>query len=992
MISSTALDLPEHRRQVIDACLRQSILPIAMEHLPARDASALQVSLNMMDEADVFIGVYGWRYGWVPDGAASSITELEFDRAVELKRAGKMKEILVFLMHAEHDVKQRDVEADAGAQKRLKKFKKRASTGRICREFRNPDDLRGLVVEALADFRRRLAAAKAEPEVPQFHIPPFIPDLPRPYIAHPYLLLETERVVGRQHELELLTRWVREIDHGNQKPILSVIALGGMGKSALTWKWFEEVAPNEVRDFTGRMWWSFYESNAHWENFVVHALAYMAELSESEARKLAPSEREERLLRLLDTHRFLIVFDGLERILLAYSRMDAAHLCDDNLDSDTANALASTSGLPEHVRESYIEKHRLRRCADLRAGAFLRKLARVRCSKILISSRLYPAELQTQSAQLRPGCDALFLEGMTDNDALALWREFLASDEGGTADELLPLFGAIGNYPLLLRALAGEVARYRRAPGDFRRWRKDHSDFDPVSLPLNNAKTHVLSYALSGLNEPQQRVLHMLAAFRMPTPWETLRDISVGEWRSCRTDRDLDDALTNLEDRGLVSWDRAANRYDLHPIVRAVVWAALNPAARQDVHGTLHAYFNAIPTQSYETIQTLDELTPAIELFYMLTDSGHFEGAYRVFVDRIESVLLKRLSAGRRLIELLERFFPNGIKSGAAFKSQVSPFKSDLYESALVNCLALAYDITGEPAKAAVMFGRAIALDEYNKRDRDLSVHRCNLALALWPSGHLRDAYRVIRRALRDVWLQSSYKTRTYAIISSARGEYVEASAFLLKELSRCGDPRQQGTISAHLAQTYLWSGNYPDALAYSQSAWTLAHVERRERDLVRSARVCGLAALLNGDLASAADRLHEAVVRAREINFVQEELPALIGLAELNRQCKNYDASRELLEDVWSGAERGPYPLWHSDARNVLVQIERDVNDRRQAIESALHAYRLAWCDGPPFCYEHGLAIARRHLRELNVAEPSIAAHLVRSSDEVQSSDSAVS
>lgn len=38
MISSTSLDLPEHRKEVMDACLRQDIFPKAMEHLPARDA------------------------------------------------------------------------------------------------------------------------------------------------------------------------------------------------------------------------------------------------------------------------------------------------------------------------------------------------------------------------------------------------------------------------------------------------------------------------------------------------------------------------------------------------------------------------------------------------------------------------------------------------------------------------------------------------------------------------------------------------------------------------------------------------------------------------------------------------------------------------------------------------------------------------------------------------------------------------------------------
>src|SRR6185436_12877522 len=88
MISSTALDLPEHRERVFDACIAEGFFPIGMEHLPARDASGIQVSIEMVDQADVYIGIYAWRYGWVPDfdnPGKISITEMEFNRALERK-------------------------------------------------------------------------------------------------------------------------------------------------------------------------------------------------------------------------------------------------------------------------------------------------------------------------------------------------------------------------------------------------------------------------------------------------------------------------------------------------------------------------------------------------------------------------------------------------------------------------------------------------------------------------------------------------------------------------------------------------------------------------------------------------------------------------------------------------------------------------------------------------------------------------------------------
>jgi len=37
-----------------------------------------------------------------------------------------------------------------------------------------------------------------------------------------------------------------------------------------------------------------------------------------------------------------------------------------------------------------------------------------------------------------------------------------------------------GNYPLLIRALAGEIAEYRLAPGYFDQWMADNPNFNPV--------------------------------------------------------------------------------------------------------------------------------------------------------------------------------------------------------------------------------------------------------------------------------------------------------------------------------------------------------------------------------------------------------------------------------------------------------------------------------------------------------------------------------
>ena len=97
------------------------------------------------------------------------------------------------------------------------------------------------------------------------------------------------------------------------------------------------------------------------------------------------------------------------------------------------------------------------------------------------------------------------------------------------------------------------------------------------------------------------------------------------------------------------------------------------------------------------------------------------------------------------------------------------------------------------------------------------------------------------------------------------------------------------------------------------------------------------------------------------------------MALAELRRRQGEAKAAREFLEDVWEPAERGPYPLIHADALNVLAQIERDEGNTKAAIEAATKAYRLAWCDGPPFAYHWGLEKAKLHLKELGAPEPEM-------------------
>ncbi|MFY9618918.1 MAG: DUF4062 domain-containing protein [Pyrinomonadaceae bacterium] len=310
MISSTALDLPEHRAAVKEACIAAGFFPIGMEHLPARDASGIKVSLEMVDRADLYLGIYAWRYGWVPDfdnPKKISITEMEFDRAIERKTEGKLREILIFTAHKEHPCTFEDVEADKDAQKRLTEFKTKAADGRVRKEFKSAEELRRLISEALHHFLQRDPSEEVlATSTPRTSIPHNLPSL-QPFF-------------GREDELKKIAD---ALDPASRTWGALIDGPGGMGKTSLAVRAaydasaddFEKIAfvslksreldDDGVRDLSG---------------FLISGLAELLnelakELGHADIAKAVENERPRMLLDALRGTKTLLILDNLESLL-----------------------------------------------------------------------------------------------------------------------------------------------------------------------------------------------------------------------------------------------------------------------------------------------------------------------------------------------------------------------------------------------------------------------------------------------------------------------------------------------------------------------------------------------------------------------------------------------------------------------------------------------------------------------------------------------------
>jgi tetratricopeptide (TPR) repeat protein len=877
MISSTALDLPEHREEIRQGCERAGFEPRVMEHLPAVDADATEGSLRMVEEADVYVGVFAYRYGYIPDGHETSITEMEYNRAVELN-----KPRLIFFAHKDHPIKIEDVETGPGEAK-LKALKDRLGKERVVTFFHSPKDLRAQVVEALTALGKQFDTEKtggaAASGAAKLHRTTSISAPPNPYIAHPYTLLQSRDLVGRRAELNALTDWVaKPSSRVFDARIFCFVAIGGMGKSALTWKWFNQIAPNEMKQLSGRIWWSFYESDATFENFLNRALNYVSGQSEDEVRTLPWQEREAQLLQHLDEKPYLFALDGLERVLVAYNRMDASSLADDEYDEKCANYVTGAIGLPTTAAQSFIGQHRLRQTTDPRAGTFLQKLTRINRSRVLISTRLYPWALQLPNGAPRPGCFAYFLPGLSDDDALALWRNLGVS---GSRAELVPIFQSVAGHPLLVQALASEIANYRNAPRDFARWRRDHSQFDPTSLPLIQSRTHILEFALKGLSEKVHEILSMVVGFRMPATYATLEALLVGQGKACGSAQELDRILTELEDRGLVGWDREANRYDAHPIVRGVVWQLTNANDRQAIYTALEAHFEPMVAPDEGKVKTLADLTSAIEHYHTLVSLGRYDDACNLFHRRLSATTSYRLAAHRERIALLERLFPEGIANSPALTDNNN-------QAYALNELAHSYVLSGHPSQGPSLFSRAAEIYQQLDSQRNRQTVLSNLAGSFSDIGALRPAIAVLTQSLiLNHQLKDRYREIsclwTFGRLLSLMGNRARASLALVRARQMAvtrAVPQSEGVATAVLSQHLVQVGEITSAASLADRAWALAAIHEVELDFVRAAILQGRAALGLSNLTQADERLHHALTRARAVNSVDWELSALIALA----------------------------------------------------------------------------------------------------------------
>jgi Domain of unknown function (DUF4062) len=156
-VSSTFTDLQEVRDQVRLTLRRLQHEDVAMEYYVAEDRRPLDRCLADVDRCDLYLGIFAWRYGFIPPGKDKSVTELEYRRA---RDNGKKCLVLLLDKKASWPVER----IEFAAMGRIEALREELQQEAMTAFFTSGQDIGARVAEALSNWEKSLGSKLEEVE------------------------------------------------------------------------------------------------------------------------------------------------------------------------------------------------------------------------------------------------------------------------------------------------------------------------------------------------------------------------------------------------------------------------------------------------------------------------------------------------------------------------------------------------------------------------------------------------------------------------------------------------------------------------------------------------------------------------------------------------------------------------------------------------------------------------------------------------------------
>lgn len=161
-ISSTYKDLKDYREKVGSAIRRMGHNDIAMEYYVAENKRPVDKCLEDVAACDIYIGIFAWRYGYIPPKHKMSITELEYRKAIECN-----KQCFIFLLNEDASWPMNLVEIENIT--RIKALRKELSDEHLPAFFSTIEELGEVVTEAFYKNDSKIPQKGQELNVKQYY-------------------------------------------------------------------------------------------------------------------------------------------------------------------------------------------------------------------------------------------------------------------------------------------------------------------------------------------------------------------------------------------------------------------------------------------------------------------------------------------------------------------------------------------------------------------------------------------------------------------------------------------------------------------------------------------------------------------------------------------------------------------------------------------------------------------------------------------------------
>jgi tetratricopeptide (TPR) repeat protein len=633
-VSSTYSDLVEQRQQVYDVLRKMRYDVIAMEDYVATDRRPLDKCLADVASCDLYVGIFAWRYGYIPPGQEQSITELEY------RQAGQSGlERLIFLLDEDAPWPRSRMEKGVGGEK-IEALRGELMTAHTVQFFKSPEELAGQVATSVAQW----AQAQLDADMDSLRARRDQTDRQRREMR------DRQRVVNlRPLDVAHFKDRLREIqalcDHLADASVhlVSVVGRGGMGKTALVSKVLADLErgvlplPGEEREFSidGILYLSARSTGLSLERIYTDVGRMLGEPAASQLvarwadRDTPLASKIEYLLETMRDGLYLILLDNLEEEL-------------------TEEGAISQEGLRLFVE----------RCLTKPGGA-----------RLVITSR---EEVWLADDTLHGMRSILLSEGLPEDDAVALLRDL--DPQGGLGlrdapeEDLRRAARLTRGIPRALESLAGILHR------------------DPTaSLPSlltdeelfgEQVVEQLVVEGYQRLGEDERRIMEVLAVLDRPVD-ETAIAYLLHPWFP---GLDVQAGLRRLVSGYFVSASRVTGEYSLHPMdcdyayrqlpdgEGPVLSPALSEVEGADAYNRRNlelraADFYASIRKPESEWKTINDLAPQLAEFEHRVRAGNYDGACQV-LEPIDDDYLYLWGHYARLVELREKLVGQMVDPG----------------------------------------------------------------------------------------------------------------------------------------------------------------------------------------------------------------------------------------------------------------------------------------------------------------------------------------